>query len=90
MDFEQHNATLSAAMMATLSAEQLEEIRRLNRLDLELYDFAKNLVFQRCRRLRDRDSYFVQRFQDPCESTSRQSATEFNWDSVIDDTTDNE
>ncbi|CAK9807237.1 Heparan-sulfate 6-O-sulfotransferase 1-B [Anthophora plagiata] len=86
--FEQHNATLSAATMATLSAEQLDAVRRLNRLDLELYDFAKNLAFQRFKRLRDRDPYFVQRFQHLGELPSRQSATEFNWDSVIEDTTD--
>ncbi|XP_078052050.1 heparan sulfate 6-O-sulfotransferase [Augochlora pura] len=86
--FEQHNATLSAATMATLTSEQLDAVRRLNRLDLELYDFAKNLAFQRFKRLRDRDPYFVQRFQHLGELPSRQSATEFNWDSVIEDTTD--
>ncbi|EFN83037.1 heparan-sulfate 6-O-sulfotransferase 1-B [Harpegnathos saltator] len=88
--FEQHNATLSAATMATLSTEQLDAVRRLNNLDLELYEFAKNLAFQRFKRLRDRDPYFVQRFQHLGELPSRQSATEFNWDSVIEDTTDNE
>ncbi|XP_014471403.1 PREDICTED: heparan-sulfate 6-O-sulfotransferase 1-B [Dinoponera quadriceps] len=88
--FEQHNATLSAATMATLRADQLDAVRRLNNLDLELYEFAKNLAFQRFKRLRDRDPYFVQRFQHLGELPSRQSATEFNWDSVIEDTTDNE
>nr|KAF7409184.1 hypothetical protein H0235_014036 [Vespula pensylvanica] len=34
--FEQHNATLSAATMATLNPEQLDAVRRLNKLDLEL------------------------------------------------------
>ncbi|XP_018359026.1 PREDICTED: heparan-sulfate 6-O-sulfotransferase 1 [Trachymyrmex cornetzi] len=88
--FEQHNATLSAATMATLSTEQLDAVRKLNSLDLELYEFAKNLAFQRFKRLRDRDPHFVQRFQHLGELPSRQSATEFNWDSVIEDTTDNE
>ncbi|XP_076171801.1 heparan sulfate 6-O-sulfotransferase isoform X2 [Ptiloglossa arizonensis] len=86
--FEQHNATLSAATMATLSVEQLDAVRRLNRLDLELYEFAKSLAFQRFKRLRDGDPYFVQRFQHLGELPARQSATEFNWDSVIEDTTD--
>ncbi|XP_011498706.1 PREDICTED: heparan-sulfate 6-O-sulfotransferase 2 isoform X2 [Ceratosolen solmsi marchali] len=86
--FEQHNATLSAATMATLTPEQLDAIRRLNKLDLELYEYATNLAFQRFRRLRDRDPYFVQRFQHLGELPSRQSVTEFNWDSVIEDTTD--
>ncbi|GAB1869765.1 Heparan-sulfate 6-O-sulfotransferase [Camponotus japonicus] len=86
--FEQHNATLSAATMATLSTEQLETVRKLNSLDLELYEFAKNLAFQRFKRLRDRDPHFVQRFQHLGELSSRQSVTEFNWDSVIEDTTE--
>ncbi|XP_043273376.1 heparan-sulfate 6-O-sulfotransferase 2 [Venturia canescens] len=86
--FEQHNATLSAATMATLSPEQLERVQHLNRLDLELYDFAKNLMFQRFHRLRDRDLQFEQRFEHLGELPSRQSAMEFNWDSVIEDTTD--
>ncbi|XP_029677444.1 heparan-sulfate 6-O-sulfotransferase 2 [Formica exsecta] len=86
--FEQHNATLSAATMATLSAEQLDTVRRLNSLDLELYEFAKILAFQRFKRLRDRDPHFVQRFQHLGELPSRQSVTEFNWDSVIEDTTE--
>lgn len=88
--FEQHNATLSAATMATLSKEQLDAVEQLNRLDLELYNFAKTVVFQRFTRLRDRDPHFVQRFQHLGELPSRQSATEFNWDSVIEDTTDND
>ena len=88
--FEQHNATLSAATLASLSSEQLESVRRLNKLDLELYEFAKNVVFQRFRHLRDRDPHFVQRFQHLGELPSRQSVTEFNWDSVIEDATDND
>ncbi|XP_014210412.1 heparan-sulfate 6-O-sulfotransferase 2 [Copidosoma floridanum] len=86
--FEQHNATLSAATMATLTPGQLEAVQRLNKLDLELYRFATDLAFQRFRRLRDRDPYFVQRFKHLGELPSRQSATEFNWDSAVEDTTD--
>lgn len=88
--FEQHNATLSAATMATLTPEQKEQVRKLNKLDLQLYEYAKDLVFERFRRLRDRDPYFIHRFQHLGELSLRQSATEFNWDSVIEDTTDND
>ncbi|XP_015109171.1 heparan-sulfate 6-O-sulfotransferase 3-B [Diachasma alloeum] len=88
--FEQHNATQSAATMATLTPQQLDEVKRLNKLDLQLYEFAKDLAMQRFRRLRDKDPSFVQRFQHLGELPSRQSATEFNWDSVIEDTTDND
>lgn len=88
--FEQHNATQSAATMATLTPHQLDEVKRLNKLDLQLYDYAKELAMHRFRRLRDKDPTFVQRFKHLGELPSRQSATEFNWDSVIEDTTDND
>lgn len=88
--FEQHNATQSAATVSTLSPEQLQAIRSLNKLDIELYNFAKNLTFQRENRLKERDPYFAQRMQHLGELPSRLSVTEFNWDSVIEDTTDND
>ncbi|KAL7294594.1 hypothetical protein TKK_0011901 [Trichogramma kaykai] len=86
--FEQHNTTLSAATMEKLSKEQLDAIEKLNKLDIELYEYATTLAFQRFRHLRDRDPYFIKRFQHLGELPSRQSITEFNWDSVIEDTTD--
>ncbi|XP_012256097.2 heparan-sulfate 6-O-sulfotransferase 2 [Athalia rosae] len=88
--FEQHNVTLSSATMATLTKEQIESVEQLNRLDLELYRYAKEVVFERFTRLRIRDPHFVQRFQHLGELPSRQSATELNWDSFIEDTTDND
>lgn len=45
--FTQHNATVSGATLAALSPAQVAQIRRLNSLDLELYEFAKNLMFKR-------------------------------------------
>lgn len=45
--FAQHNATVSAATLAALSPAQVARVRRLNALDLELYDFAKNLMLKR-------------------------------------------
>ena len=45
--FTQHNATVSGATLAALSPAQISHIRRLNSLDLELYEFAKNLMFKR-------------------------------------------
>lgn len=88
--FEQHNTTLSASTLSTLTPKQLESIRRLNKLDLELYAYAKKIAFQRFRQLSDRDPHFIRRFQHLGELPSRQSVTEFNWDSVIEETTDND
>lgn len=45
--FEQHNSTVSAATMSGLTAEQRRRIEQLNALDIELYDFAKRMLFKR-------------------------------------------
>lgn len=45
--FTQHNATVSGATLAALSPVQVAHVKRLNLLDLELYEFAKNLMFKR-------------------------------------------
>ena len=45
--FEQHNTTESTRAMNNLSYEKRKKIEKLNNLDIELYAFAKNLMFQR-------------------------------------------
>lgn len=45
--FTQHNATVSGATLAALAPVQVARVRRLNGLDLELYEFAKRLMFRR-------------------------------------------
>lgn len=45
--FEQHNSTLSMQAFELLSEIQKKKIRDINALDIELYDFAKDLMFQR-------------------------------------------
>ena len=45
--FEQHNSTLSMQAFELLSETQKKKIRDINALDIELYDFAKDLMFQR-------------------------------------------
>lgn len=45
--FEQHNSTLSMQMYESLSPQQKDDVNIANALDLELYDFAKKLMFQR-------------------------------------------
>lgn len=45
--FEQHNATLSSQAFDILTDAQKNKIREINALDIELYDFAKDLMFQR-------------------------------------------
>ncbi|XP_055377778.1 heparan-sulfate 6-O-sulfotransferase 3-B isoform X2 [Condylostylus longicornis] len=45
--FEQHNTTISTAAVNSLRPDQRKKIEELNALDVELYTFAKNLLFQR-------------------------------------------
>lgn len=45
--FEQHNATVSAQTFNSLTTQQQLKIQYLNELDIELYNFAKDLLFKR-------------------------------------------
>lgn len=45
--FEQHNTTLSVSAIHNLRPDQRRRIEELNSLDIELYAFAKNLLFER-------------------------------------------
>lgn len=45
--FEQHNSTLSMQMYENLTTQQKNDVNNANALDLELYNFAKKLMFQR-------------------------------------------
>lgn len=44
--FTQHNATLSAVYKSLLNVEELEKVKRINALDIELYKFAKHYLFR--------------------------------------------
>ncbi|KAH8311197.1 hypothetical protein KR044_004790 [Drosophila immigrans] len=83
--FEQHNATISAAAVTNLRPDQRRRIEKLNSLDIELYAFAKNLLFQRFDHLKAKDAKFEQRFANLGNIYFKQGVTEFNWDSNIED-----
>lgn len=44
--FTQHNTTLSAVYKNLLNDEELEKVKRINALDIELYEFAKHHLFR--------------------------------------------
>lgn len=46
--FTQHNTTLSAVYKSLLNAEELEKVKKINALDIELYNFAKHYLFRYC------------------------------------------
>ncbi|XP_053671935.1 heparan-sulfate 6-O-sulfotransferase 1 [Anopheles nili] len=88
--FEQHNTTVSTVTMNSLTPTQRGRIDHLNALDLELYAFAKKLMFQRFERLKAKDNDFEVRFAHLGNLGVRNGVTEFNWDSNIDDMPSNE
>lgn len=84
--FEQNNATVSSSTMLQLTAEQAAKIANLNALDIELYDFAKKLLFDRFQKLKRRDVNFDERFKH-LGQLQRNGVTEFDWDKLVEDTT---
>uniref|UniRef100_A0A1B0DHJ7 Heparan-sulfate 6-O-sulfotransferase n=1 Tax=Phlebotomus papatasi TaxID=29031 RepID=A0A1B0DHJ7_PHLPP len=84
--FEQHNTTVSTTTMNDLTPEQRRRIEQLNSLDIELYAFAKRLLFQRFEKLKAKDADFEVRFAHLGNLGMRNGVTEFNWDSNIEDT----
>ncbi|XP_077293829.1 heparan sulfate 6-O-sulfotransferase [Arctopsyche grandis] len=87
LPFSQHNITVSSSTLNSLSHQETEAIRRINNLDVELYAFAKRLMFQRFEGLKKRDSDFVRRFAHLGEVASRNGVTEFDWDNNVEDNT---
>lgn len=51
--FQQLNETRSSMTLAEISEEDLQRVKDLNRLDLELYEFSKSLLMQRFKQLRN-------------------------------------
>ncbi|GAB0094816.1 Heparan-sulfate 6-O-sulfotransferase [Sergentomyia squamirostris] len=85
--FEQHNTTVSTTTMNDLTPEQKRRIEHINSLDIELYSFAKRLLFQRFEKLKAKDADFEVRFAHLGNlGVMRNGVTEFNWDSNIEDT----
>lgn len=74
--FEQHNATVSGATLNELTETQLAAIKRANVLDLELYSYAKELMYHRFKKLKAKDIHFAERFQHLGELPG----LDFNWD----------
>lgn len=84
--FEQNNSTVSSSTLNTLSSEQSAKITELNYLDIDLYNYAKKLLFERFEKLKFRDSDFDERFKHLGELTIRNGPTDFDWDKLEDNT----
>ncbi|CAG9809876.1 unnamed protein product [Chironomus riparius] len=79
--FEQHNSTLSMQTYDTLTDAQKKKIKDINALDIELYDFAKELMFQRFARLKAKDNDFEFHFSNLGSIRDKES---FDWNTNID------
>ncbi|XP_018570946.1 heparan-sulfate 6-O-sulfotransferase 2 [Anoplophora glabripennis] len=84
--FEQNNATVSSSTLPTLTTKQAAKISQLNKLDIELYNFAKKLLFDRFEKLKARDLDFEERFKHLGELTIKNGPTEFDWEKLEDPT----
>lgn len=78
--FEQNNSTVSSSTMPTLSATQAAKIVMLNNLDIELYKFAKKLMWERFEKLKSRDVDFEERFKHLGDLSGKNGKTAFDWD----------
>ncbi|XP_026466779.1 heparan-sulfate 6-O-sulfotransferase 1-like [Ctenocephalides felis] len=86
--FDQHNATVSSAALNSVTSEQARRIHELNSLDIQLYAFAKKLMFQRFEKLKAKDANFEQRFAHLGELANlRSGVTEFDWDNNLEELT---
>ena len=56
--FAAYNKTHAESALLGLRPGQLEEVRRRNQLDLELYEYAQQLLQERFERVRDSDPQF--------------------------------
>ncbi len=71
-DFEQRNVTHAKKLDVT--EKQHQEILVLNKLDVELYNYAKDLFFQRLKKLKEEETLV------PSKLSSHSSQTNFNMD----------
>uniref|UniRef100_A0A8D8RRX7 Heparan-sulfate 6-O-sulfotransferase n=1 Tax=Cacopsylla melanoneura TaxID=428564 RepID=A0A8D8RRX7_9HEMI len=80
--FVQENSTRSQHALAMLTQSQLNKIRQLNALDMELYEFARSLLMRRFEKLKAKDPNFEHRWS---KLGTPDVKTEFNWDQEFDD-----
>lgn len=55
-DFQQYNKTHSGSIKSRVTEEQYQQVVQLNALDIRLYQYAKDLFFQRVERAREESS----------------------------------
>lgn len=71
--FEQYNNTIADTALEGIESELRAKVRELNRLDIELYEFANELLMKRFKLLKESDSHFKDHFQGMGKGRNRMS-----------------
>lgn len=79
--FTQNSDTFSTVTMGKTTNEELEAIRRVNNLDIELYKFAERLLESRFQELKSRDPDFEEHYTYLGETKGKH----FSWDEIEND-----
>lgn len=61
--FLQYNQTISETTLQEIDPKTLERIRELNRLDVELYEYAHSLLRHRFETLKAQDPHFDEHYE---------------------------
>lgn len=61
--FLQYNQTISETTLQDIDPKTLERIRELNRLDVELYEYAHGLLRKRFEMLKTQDPHFEEHYE---------------------------
>uniref|UniRef100_A0A2P2I9S0 Heparan-sulfate 6-O-sulfotransferase n=1 Tax=Hirondellea gigas TaxID=1518452 RepID=A0A2P2I9S0_9CRUS len=75
MRFEQFNQTHTDSTLSKISPDKLQELKELNHLDVQLYEYAKLLLRYRFEKLSSQDQHFDQHF-------SNMGASNFSWEAL--------
>ena len=75
---------MSSLTLSTLRPDQVAAVKKLNALDLELYDFSQKLMYQRFAKLKARDPQFEDRFAHLGELRGK-GGVELDWDKMLEE-----
>ncbi|KAB7494159.1 Heparan-sulfate 6-O-sulfotransferase 3 [Armadillidium nasatum] len=73
--FEQYNSSYSDEYLHEITPELMEKVRQRNTLDIQLYNFAKELLLKRYKHLKALDTHFKEHFRN-------MGHAEFSWENI--------
>lgn len=73
--FGQYNSSYSDEYLHEITPELVEKVRHRNKLDIQLYNFAKELLLKRYKHLKSLDTHFKEHFRN-------MGHAEFSWENI--------